>query len=67
MKQAFEELGIGTVDDLKNFYQNEIINYHHDTFKKVTKLYEEYKKRKQAEKKNVNASLFVIVKFFLFF
>jgi hypothetical protein len=53
MKQAFEELGIGTVEDLKNFYQNEIINYHHETFKKVSKLYKDYKARKLAEKLTV--------------
>lgn len=50
MKQAFDELGIGSVDAIRNFYQNDIINYHQETFKKVTKLYDDYKARKLAEK-----------------
>ncbi len=50
MKQAFEELGIGTINDIKNFYLNDIINYHQETYKKVCKLYDEFKAKKHAEK-----------------
>ena len=54
INQVFEELGIGSIENLKGFYQNEIINYHHETFKKVSKLYKDYKARKLAEKSTVN-------------
>jgi len=53
--QAFEESGIGTVQELKEFYMNDILNYYRQTYKKVNKLYEEYKnKGKGVSAKNEN-------------
>lgn len=49
-KQAFQELGISTIQDIKNFYLNDIINYHQDTYGKVSKLYEQFKSKKLATK-----------------
>ncbi len=51
LKQALSELGIGTVADIKQFYVNDIIKYHRETFQKVNKLYTEFKLRKKAERK----------------
>ncbi len=51
LKQALEELGIGTIADIKQFYVNDIIKYHCETFEKVNRLYREFKERRLAEKK----------------
>ncbi len=49
-KQAFKEIGFVTIEDVKNFYQADIIDFHQETFKKVSKLYNDYKARKITEK-----------------
>lgn len=49
-KQAFKEIGFVTIEDVKNFYQADIIDFHQETFKKVSKLYNDYKDRKITEK-----------------
>ena len=49
-RQAFEELKIGSIEEIKNFYLNDVIHYHNETFKKVSKLYEQFKEKKLAEK-----------------
>ena len=48
--QALEESGIGTIDELKTFYTHDIIHYYRHTYKKVAKLYEQYKAKKLADK-----------------
>ena len=50
-QQALKELGIGSIVDIKNFYLNDVINYHQQTYQKVSKLYEDFKARKLNEKK----------------
>lgn len=47
--QALEESGIGTIDEIKTFYTNDIIHYYRQTYKKVSKLYDEYKAKKLAD------------------
>ena len=49
-QQALKELGIVSLLDIKNFYLNDIINYHQETYKKVYKFYEQFKLRKFTEK-----------------
>jgi hypothetical protein len=50
IQQALEESGIGTIQEIKDFYANDIISYYRQTYKKVSKLYEEYKLKKQTER-----------------
>lgn len=51
--QALEESGIGTIEDIKKYYTNDIIHYFKQTYSKVSKLYEEYKAKK-LEKESPN-------------
>ena len=55
VEQALEESGIGTIQEIKDFYVNDIIHYYKQTYKKVSKLYEDYKAEK-LEEKNKNLS-----------
>ncbi len=48
-----EESGIGTIEDIKKYYMNDIIHYFKQTYAKVSKLYEEYKAKK-LEKESSN-------------
>ncbi|CAF1068702.1 unnamed protein product [Brachionus calyciflorus] len=54
IEQALVESGIGKINDIKEFYINDILLYYKDTYKKVSKLYDEYKARKNAESKDHN-------------
>ena len=46
VQQALEESGIGTIQELKDFYVNDVVNYYRQTYKKVSRLYEEHKAAK---------------------
>ncbi len=50
LEQALMESGIGTIQDIKDFYINDIINYYRQTYRKVSKMYEEYRAKKLDEK-----------------
>jgi hypothetical protein len=62
VQQALEESGIGTIQEIKDFYVNDIIAYYRQTYKKVAKLYEEHKAKRHAEmteaKKSNSSELF---------
>jgi hypothetical protein len=53
IQQALEESGIGTIQEIKHFYVNDILTYYRQTYRKVSKMYAEYKARKQAEKNEI--------------
>ena len=55
--QALDESGIGTIDEIKTFYTNDIIHYYRQTYKKVSKLYDEYKAKKLADNMEKSSSL----------
>ena len=38
------------MEKLKEFYLNDVIQYHRQTYKKVNKLYQEHKKKRMAER-----------------
>ena len=42
-------MGIGSIQEIKNFYINDVINFHRQAYNKVSKLYDEYKAKKIAE------------------
>jgi hypothetical protein len=46
MEQAISEFGLGSVKDIKEFYINDVVIYFRETYRKVNKLYDEYKERK---------------------
>lgn len=50
LEQALIESGIGTIQEIKDFYINDIINYYRQTYKKVSKMYDEYRAKKLDEK-----------------
>ncbi len=59
VEQALAESGIGTISDIKTYYTNDIIHYFKQTYAKVSKLYEEYKAKKLADKlEKESSSLF---------
>lgn len=43
------ESGFGSISEIKEFYLNDIILYYRNTYKKVNKMYEEYKARKNGD------------------
>lgn len=52
------ESGFGSISEIKEFYLNDVILYYKNTYKKVNKLYEDYKARKNGDNlKNSDASL----------
>lgn len=58
MQQALEESGVGSIKELKEFYVNDIVAYYRQTYRKVAKLYEEYKAKKRHRTTSGSASRF---------
>lgn len=57
VEQALQELGLGSIKNLKDYYLNDIVVYYRTTYDKVNKMYEAYKKSKMGLKPDGNTDL----------